>query len=429
MAGAAAIFNATDPSYDEYLRPFESRDIVVVANSMDQAQLFIRTVRGLLEGPKVDPRIYMAVNWEACRQDLIAFAGDVTIRAMPLSSRSSRGPACSLLIFDESGHFQAGGEGVGEGNEVYQALAPTTAQFGPAGHIMFTSTPKLRMGLFWEQYRNGIEGRDPALFVNQRATWEINLNPNLTREELEKKFPGRPEWVATEYGADFSSAEGAFLDPDDIQACQRATNTLPPQPNVRYKMAIDPAFQKDNFAAAIAHKEKDLVVIDGTWVWHKQGYENTLNEVMALAQRYGVRQVRTDQFSSQSVLEGLQKRKIECEVVPWANENKFDAFSRLKAGLMTRQVELPRDDATEQELMNLQATATVTGMVRIQASSGNHDDRATVIAALMDMLEGDHGPLIIDRRQWSGPQNALLDLNPYAQISNDPFDSWPLELD
>jgi phage terminase large subunit-like protein len=145
------------------------------------------------------------------------------------------------------------------------------------------------------------------------------------------------------------------------------------------------------------------------WVWHRQGYDNTLDQVAAIAARYGVRRVRTDQFSSQSVLEGLQKRHIECEVIPWANENKFEAFTRLKAGLVTRQVTFPNDDLIVQELMNLEAKPTVTGLVRISASAGNHDDRATVLAALMDMLESDYGPLLITRQEWSGGTASIFD--------------------
>jgi phage terminase large subunit-like protein len=180
---------------------------------------------------------------------------------------------------------------------------------------------------------------------------------------------------------------------------------------------------------AIAHKEKDSVVIDGVWIWHRQGYDNTLDQVVQIAKRYGVRRVRTDQFSSQSVLEGLQKRHLGCEVIPWANENKFEAFTRLKAALVTRQVTFPNDDLIVQELMNLEAKPTVTGLVRIAASAGNHDDRATVIAALMDMLESDYGPIVIDHTQWRSPFRGDPALNPYAQITDNPFDSWPIEPD
>ena len=427
MAAGAAIFNATDPTYAEHLLPGAPRDIVVVANSMDQAQLFIREVRRLLEGPRVDPRIYAAVNWDACRQDLISFTDGVSIRAMPLSGRSTRGPACSMLIFDESGHFQTGGESIGEGNEVYQALAPTVAQFGDRGHILFTSTPKLRLGLFWEQYRAGTAqpnepNYDPELFVIQRATWEVNPNPNLTRERLERAFPGRPDWVATEYGADFASAEGSFLDPLDILACQRSAGTLPPNPDIKYVCAIDPAFSRDAFAVAIAHEDGARVVVDLVEAWTRRGenaFESSLDDLAALCARYDIREVRTDQFSAQAVMERLARRRLSCDVVPWDNAGKYEAYSRLKALLATRQISLPNDPATAQELMGLVVKPTITGRVQILAAGGGHDDRASVLAAIADMLGGDLGVIAMSWRDYS----------PRASEALEPFEAWPMELD
>jgi phage terminase large subunit-like protein len=424
MAAVAAIYNATMVDYSGTLRStIEDRFIVVVANRDKQAQEFIRVVRELLEAAP-DDDLRQLVDFESCTLEQIVFRNHVVIRAVPCSSRSTRGLPVSLLILDESGHFQTDSDGVGAGKEVYQALAPSIAQFGDRGYIMFTSTPKWRAGLFWEQYRNGVEGIDPGLLVIKRATWE--MNPKITREALEPEFRVNPDYATTEYGADFSAAEGAFLDILDILAAKRETGTLAPNPDIRYKCAIDPAFQKDAFAMAIAHKELQRVVIDGVWTWIRQGYDNTLDQVAQIAKRYGIRQVRTDQFSSQSVLEGLTKRKIECEVIPWANENKFEAFTRLKAGLATRQVTFPNDDLIVQELMNLEAKPTVTGLVRISASAGNHDDRATVIAALMDMLESDYGPIILSWRDWRSDDTFA---DPYAQIGSNPFESWPMELD
>jgi phage terminase large subunit-like protein len=412
MAAVAAIYNATVEDYSAYLRPRERRYIVVVANSLDQAQEFILKVRELLENA-VDPDLALLVDFESTTLTQVVFRNNVVIRAMPASGRSTRGLAISLLVLDEAGHFQVESEGIGAGKVIYQALAPAVAQFGAQGYIMFTSTPKWRAGLFWEQFRNGTERNndgsllDETIFVAKRATWEMNPTMPRDHQEIANAFKVDPDHASTEYGADFSTAEGAFLDILDILAAKRKTGILAPDSSLSYKCAIDPAFQKDAFAMAVAHKEGDMVVVDGVWTWSRGGFENTLDEVTAVARRYGVRQVRTDQFSSQSVLEGLQKRRLDCDVIPWDNANKFEAFTRLKAALATRQVTFPNDDQIVNELMNLEARPTATGMVRIAASAGNHDDRATVLAALMDLLEGGFGPIVIDRLDWHGPASIF----------------------
>jgi hypothetical protein len=107
------------------------------------------------------------------------------------------------------------------------------------------------------------------------------------------------------------------------------------------------------------------------------------------------------------VLEGLQKRRLECEAVPWDNTNKFEAFTRLKAGITTRQISLPNDDDISTELQNLEAKPTITGLTRIAASNGNHDDRATVIAALCDMIESDFGPIVLSYQDYRAPTSIF----------------------
>ena len=421
--------NATDPRYLEsgLQSELEPREILVAANSTEQAQIFMNTAKRLLGSSQVDPRIAAAVNWDGVRMDLIPFVDNVSIRVVVLSGRSSRGPACSMLIFDESGHYQAGGESVGEGNAAYQALAPTVAQFGDDGHILFTSSPKLRMGLFWEQYRNGTAqpnepNYDPSLFVVQRATWEISSNPNLTFEKLSKKFPGKPEYVATEYGADFMAASGSFLDPVDVLESQRSTGTLPPSPDIKYVCAIDPAFSRDAFAVGIAHEDGPRVVVDLVEAWSRRGenaLESSLDDIAALCARYDVREVRTDQFSAQAIMEQLAKRRLSCDVVPWDNAGKYEAYSRLKALLATRQISLPNDPATAQELMGLVVKPTITGRVQILAAGGGHDDRASVLAAIADMLGGDLGVIAMSWRDYS----------PRASEALEPFEAWPMEVD
>lgn len=404
MAAVAAIHNAVVPDYSALLRPGEARFIIVVANRDEQAQEFVRVVRELLTSAP-DEELSTLVDWGRCTLSEVVFTNGVVIRAMPCSSRSTRGLAISLLVLDEAAFMKTDSEGFSAGKQVYQALVPSTAQFGDRGYVMLTSTPNWRSGIFWDLYRAGSDGVDGDLLVIQRPTWD--MNPRITRESLEREFRANPDWAATEYGADFTAAAGAFLDIRDILACRRETGTLPPNPDVRYKCAIDPAFARDAFAMAIAHQEKSQVVIDGVWTWNRAGFERTLDEVVAIARRYGIRTVRTDQYSSQPVLEGLQRRRLECDAIPWDNANKFEAFTRLKAAITTRQLSLPDDDDIVSELQNLEAKPTVTGLTRIAASTGNHDDRATVIAALMDMLEGESGPIVITRLDYHGPSSIF----------------------
>jgi len=402
MGQVAAIHNATQVDYSKFLLPGQKRRIIVVATSLEQAKRFIEETVTLLKSA-VDEDLFNSVLWDQCTATKVLFDNNVAIEAMATSDRSTRGPACSMLIFDECGHLQADSEAVGAGEELYQALSPTMVTFGKTNYVLFISTPMVRIGLFWKMYRNGTEKDedgnplDPSIFVIQRATWEVNptVDPNDPEGEVWQAYHSNPEWAAVEYGANFMAAGGAFLDPLDITACQRREGILPPAGH-RYHCAIDPAFQRDAFAMAIAHEQDERVVVDGVWSWSRGiEYEALLDEVVGVAKQYNVREVRTDQYAGPPIVAGLGLRHLSCNIVPWDNAGKWNAFSRLKSMLRTRQIQLPKDQRTEAELMNLVATATATGLIRISASGDHHDDRASCLAALADMLGNDNKVLVM----------------------------------
>lgn len=436
-----AFFNATQMDYAGYIRPGHTRYIVVIATSLKQAEKWIREAKATLRGQGVDPELFESVVWDRCTADSIVFDNNVEIVAMATSDRSVRGNAISLLIFDEAGHLQADSESVGAGREVFEALVPSMTQFKDRAYTLFTSTPMLRIGLFWDVYRSGTEKDrdgeilDPSMFVIHRATWEVvngddvPHSPRITRDgdpQIVRAYRVNPEWAATEYGADFMAAGGAFLDPLDILACERDTDVLAPQSLHRYRASLDPAFQRDSFALTIGHPEGEMAIVDGVWSWGPSSdpghYDRVLDEVAEVLREYGVREARTDQHAGVAIVADLAKRGISCDEVAWDNAGKWSAYSKLKAALRTRQISLPRDLRTETELMNLIATATRTGLVTINAAPGYHDDRASAIAALMDMLEGNQGLIAMSWHDYSPAVMTTAD-------SANPFSVWPLEPD
>ena len=427
MAAVAAIYNAAVEDYSGLLRPGETRFIVVVATRQEQAREFIRVVRELLRAAP-DPDLAALVDLNASTMDEVVFRHGVVIRAMPCSSRSTRGLPISLLVMDEAAFMSTAEDGFAAGKQVYQALVPSTAQFGGHGYVMLTSTPNWRSGIFWDLWRAGNEGLADDIFVVHSPTW--TMNPTISRESLEPEFRSDPDSAAREYGANFSAATGAYLDPLDVLACvRRGIGTLAPAEGVTYACAIDPAFARDAFAMGIAHQEGDRSVVDGVWVWHRAGFERTLDEVVAVANNYRIRDLRTDQYSSQAVVEGLSKRRMSCDARPWDNLGKYEAFSRLKAAINTRQMSLPDDDALVQELLTLEARPTPSGATRIAAAGSAHDDRAIVLAALMDMLVTEPGPFIYSPELEQQIQESLyasgdIDADYQRFLANEPLQRY-----
>ncbi len=402
MAVVAALHNALVEDYSEKLRPGETRFIVVVATRLDQAREFIRVVRELLE-QSPDPDLAALVDTAASTQDEVVFKHGVVLRALPCSSRSVRGLACSMVIFDEFAHFLTDTDGYQAGRAVWRALAPSVAQFGSRGYIMVTSTPLWPSGPFYELWRAAETGADPELFAVRAPTWE--LNPSIPRSALEGEFLSDPEGAAREYGAEFGDGSGALLDAVAVyNAVVRGRRELPAAADAQYVAAADPAFAAggDAFTFAIAHRvgrgEGATIVLDRLEAWRgKRSPLNSdvvLDDIAAIARTYRIGHVLSDQYAAIPLADGLRRRGVVLKTQPLTAELKADVFGSLKRALNTGRLELLDDQALLAELVNLEVRPTPSGKPRIAAARGLHDDRAMAVATVVHALTDRIRPLL-----------------------------------
>jgi hypothetical protein len=421
-AETVALHNCTVPDFARYLRRGERRHVLVVATTAPQAAEFIRTGRELLAAAP-DPDLRALVDEAACTDSEIVFRTGVHLRAVPCSSRSSRGMAASLVILNELGHFITTEDGYQAGRAVYRALTPSVAQFGPLGRILVLSTPLWPSGIFYDLFKAGMDGTDPDLFVSQAATWEVN--PVISRESLDGEFLADPVGARVEYGAEFVSGMGAFLDADAVQACViKDRHLLPPLPDVTYVAAADPAFARggDQFSFAIGHRvghgEQAGFVLDRLQAWRGRdaplNSDLVLDEIATLADAYGIGEVISDQYSVHVLTDALRRRGLTLRPQPLFAELKAEIFSSLKHAINLGRIELLDDRALVSELINLEIRPSPAGKPRIQAARGGKDDLAMSVATVVHRLVRSArdvpavGPLLIRRRRhserppWSG---------------------------
>lgn len=394
MAAVAAIYNAVIEDYSRFLRPGEERFIVAVATRVEQARELIRVIKELLENAP-DPDLASLVDTEASTLDEVVFRTGVTVRAMPCSSRSSRGLPISLLILNEAAHMMTTEDGYAAGKEVYRALQPSTVQFGDKGYVMVMSSPKWCSGIFWELFSAGMSGAAQDTFVAQHATWE--MNPTITRESLEADFQADPDSARAEYGAEFIEGAGAYLPAAQIVTCRKkGRRSIAAADDVWYVAAADPAFAAggDAFTFCIGHRvgrgDDATIVIDFLQSWRGRrsplNSDKVLDEIAELARPYRVRRVISDQYAVVPLSDGLKKRGLKLVPQPLHNELKADIFGTLKRLLNLEAIELLDDPALVSELTNLQIRPTPSGKPHIAAAAGHKDDRAMVVATVAHAL-------------------------------------------
>jgi hypothetical protein len=367
------------------LRPHEPRIAAIIAPRLEQAQEHTRNIATMVEG---SPRLRPLLATQTA--DELTFTNGSVIRAYPCSARSIRGGAWSSVILDELGHYITGEEGNAAGDRVLEAALPSLAQFGSDGWLIAISTPLWKSGAFFKLCQRAESGRFKYMHAMHATTSQ--MNPAISAEWLADRRREDPDVFAREFEAHWIDGASSYLESADVVSCVRhGVDRLAPSTTVRYFGAIDPAYSHDDFALAVGHRrDEDGAVIDGVWTWRRHGHEATLNAIADVCGAYRLTRVTTDQHCAQPIVEGLARRRIVAALTPWTNESKSNAFAALKVALNTRAISLPDDPALVEELCGLEATPTPSGLTRIAAISGGHDDRAVCVAAVVAQMAG-HG--------------------------------------
>jgi hypothetical protein len=378
------------------LRRGEPRISAVIAPRQDQSQAHITNLLSLIGNSPLLSKMLVSTT-----ESSIEFSNGSVVRSLPASARGLRGGAFSMGVLDELGHFLTSEDGNAAGDRILEAVMPSLAQFGNDGWLIAISTPLWKSGAFYKLCERARSGRFPSYHYRHLTT--AQLNPAIPAAWLEQRKKEDPDSFRQEFEATFIDGASSYLNSQDINACMRESNILPPRGGNRYVAAADPAYSQDNWSLAIGHSEDGFITIDGVWVWYRGGHEATINEVAQILNHYGIRSVRIDQHSRIPVQESLARVGISGEYVPWSQQNKQEAFSALKIALSQRSIELPNDDELISELNSIEARPTSTGLTRIAGASGSKDDRAVVVAAVVDELAGSGlGIAVIDMASDTG---------------------------
>ena len=394
MSAVTAVYAGTMLAevYKSFLRPGERFHIICIANTQQQSRIALAGIKDLINGSIIlKPLITRETS------DTLELSNGCIFRAMPASSRGGRGMACPLVIFDEIAH-SLDSDSNAAGGSLYQALAPSVAQFGKLGKILMLSSPWIQSGIFWDMFTQGNSGNFSHMQVRQEASWV--MNPNLTKEFLEQEKARDPELFAVEYGANFSQSISSLVSGDLVEvAINYDRGVLPPLSKFKnsYYLALDPAKgNRDQYTACIAHYENDLLIVDK---WHE--FKATFGEGKKLQvniaevenwiiehhKLYGFAQVVLDQYNSAGTIQRLTG-KIQIKELTWTSPSKTQAFSKIRELFNAGNIDLYPHPKANQQIKNLTVTYRASGQWSVSGGTrAAVDDYPSALAGVVLISE------------------------------------------
>jgi hypothetical protein len=285
--------------------------------------------------------------------------------------------------------------------------------------VLLCSTPFGTTGTFAAMYARAASGQIPDAQAHHAPTAAVN--PTVDAAFLERERLRDPDSFRAEYEAAFLASGSAFLDAERIEAAvDDGRFELPPGDVADPVAALDPAFSVDPFGLAIVGRDRGYLearavgqpedrrqrlrlALVRSWQ-PKRGaelsFDPILDEIAELCRAYGVTHVRTDQFASVPVRQGLQKRGLHAVEVTMSVPAKTAIYGDLKAKLYTGELELYRHPTLIAELQRIEAHYTAgSASVRIPRVGGSHGDCAQALALAVSGA-AKRAPAQIDRT-WS----------------------------
>lgn len=348
--------------------------VLVLASDRAQAKVAFRYIRGLLEA---NPTLQSEVV--SITSDTITLENHIEITIVTADNAAVRGRTVVACVMDEFafwGHEQA--------TEVLRGVRPGMATQRDAMLIVISSA-YAAAGPFHEARRAHFGVDNPGV-VYAVATSQ-QMNPTLSTQFIEAELARDPIGNAAEYlSIERSDVESLFADAALVDGnTRREPRELPrllmsrDGHSITYLAAIDASGGRSDAAAcAIAHRDRDRVIVDAARRWPApHDPANVAREVAAFLKSYRLTSAIADQYGAELTRTLYQEAGV---ALSSADVSRSEAYLCLLPQLTTGRIELPPDPRLRTELLGLERRTAPGGKDSVNHRPGSHDDLANAVA-------------------------------------------------
>ena len=391
-AARLAWFEATQRDHWKYLEPGQIGSVSVVAQDLAGATQVVNYAQGLAEIPSLKRAHVSKVPVET-----IELKNALRVEKVTAAEAAVRSRTAVTVVADELAFWDHSGPD--EDKRVMRALEPSLLASSnmPTRRLIAITSAGYRRGLAFEIFERDY-GKDNAPWLVLHGS-TLDLRPDLTMADLEEECAGDPGKLQREYLSQWSDlAASGFFSPETIKAAVSPKAREPyAREGVRYYVAIDPSFQHDAFALAVACSTRELIPGDlhgtrtrqtrivHTTAWQPKKGSPLQPSILAqrvaeICRRYGTNVVYSDQHEANTLAECFRRYGIKLVKRSWhsgqSDDSKAGRFLAVRQALNDGALLLPDNDPDlVTELLSIVSYPLPSGGIRIEGAS-KHDDRA-----------------------------------------------------
>ncbi len=400
IAAPVVLYEALFGGHEAHLHKGERGVIPLVAQDQRGTRVAFGYVRDYLLG---SPLLAGQVA-ELLASEIILVNG-LAVYCFPCTQRSLRGWSIPAGAMDELAFYALEGQADSD-VEVQTSIRRGMVGF-PAPRLVKVSTPYMRSGVLFEDFRAAWGQANPDLLVWRAST--ALMNPAIPEARLERERRRDPLRYAREYEAEFVEDLDQHLPAAWVEdATIAGRHELSPEEGVRHVAAVDPSGGgRDAFTLAVVHAEGQgsdrRIVQDLMRGWGRVGANlaAVVEEIASTVKRYGLREVVGDRYAAGWVRGAFQERGIRYVEAPM---DKSTAYLEVEPLFAEGRIVLLDHPQLARELTLLERRPRPGGRTVVDHPRGGRDDHANSLALAAAVA-------IAQPRASAGSWAELMDAN------------------
>ncbi len=397
ISAVIAIYCAISNNWKPFLKKTPFATVLIMSHSREFSDEVLEVIRTLIESSDIlsalvnkqkkntSSTMNLKIPWIVSGK--IEYSR-VQIKVAAASSKTTRGVAACAILCDEIG-FWGLDETMKESDfKIIKAVRPSMKQFRDLAMLIKLSSPAIRQGILYDEYKKSRAGELPESYAIFKApSWVISPPDVVPDSEFIEEYELDPDGFDTEYRSNFTDSLSNFIVPEYIDmAVLKGVTFLPPEPDGgKYKAAIDSAFKGDAFTFSVTSYMNNRLkqYVSKGWKGTKQNPVNAhevAEYIRNICKQFMIDTVGADQFSFQPLREIFERYGVTLEEYTFTASFKKKIFFNLKKLVHSQQTDLLDNEIQTKELKELVVEQSPTGNIKIGHPSGGSDDYATSLA-------------------------------------------------
>ena len=372
-AALIAVYEAFLKDHRDQLAKGEVATVMVVAADRRQARTIFRYIKGLINSNQM-LRKMVANEKDHC----IELNNSCVIEIGTANNRALRGYTISCAILDEIAFWTS--DGMAPDTEIVRGIRPASATL--RGPLIALSSPYARKGVLWTTYQKHFGGKGKVLVAQAPS---LEMNPTLPKEVIEDAYEDDHAAAVAEFGAQFRRDIESFTNIESVEAVvAEGISERYPISRQNYYGFVDPSDgSQDAFTLAIAHKERDIVVLDCIReVRPPFSPEGVVYDFSETLKRYSVSKVVGDRYAGDWPKEQFRKYGITYDQ---SAAPKSHLYQNLLPVINSQKVSLLDNTRLIDQLLSLERKTTST-KDKIDHPPKGHDDVANAVAGVVSIM-------------------------------------------